>query len=112
MSPNSRSRTGYSPLHYAAIYNRREIYRDLLSIHGADPHIVDYSGTTAAAYLENVLGYGSNNKGINKVWQDLALDVQNYQKQCFDEQQKYQRNCRQQDQRCFEGIKQRHSIGF
>ena len=112
MSPNSRSRTGYSPLHYAAIYNRMEIYRDLLTIHGADPNILDYSGTTPAAYLENVLGYGSNNKGINKVWQDLALDLSDYQRQCFDEEQKYLRNCRQQDQRCFEGIKKRHSIGF
>ena len=89
-----------------------EMYRDLLTLHGADPAITDYSGTTAGAYLENSLGYGSNNKGINKMWQDLAVDIQNYQRKCFDEEQKYQKNCRQQDPRCFEGIKKRHSIAF
>ena len=112
VSPNTRSRAGLTPLHLAAIYNRREIYQDLLALHGADPSMVDYSGTTAAAYLENVLGYGSNNKGINKMWQDLAMDIQSYQKKCFDEEQKYQKNYRQQEQKCFEGMKKRHSIAF
>ena len=72
--------------------------------------MVDYSGRTAEFYIENSLGYGANNKGINKMWRDLAVDIQNYQKKCFDEEQKNQKNYKPQDPRCFEGIKKRHSI--
>ena len=106
-----KSKSGYTALHYAAIYGRRELYKDLLVSYEADPTIVDFSGCKPDAYLDNNLGHGSNNKGMNKMWQDLAVDIQNYQRQCFEEQQKDQRNGKA-DPKCFEGIKKRHSIGF
>jgi len=110
VSPNQKSKSGYTPLHYAAIYGRREVYKLLLDLK-ADPNIFDFSGMKASAYIDNNLGYGANNKGMNKMWQDLAVDVQNYQKQCFDEQNK-DIKANKQEQKCFEGIKKRHSIGF
>ena len=111
VSPNMRSSSGYTALHYAALYGRRELYNELIIEHEADKNIVDFSGVKPEFYLENNFGHGPNNKGINKSWQDLALDLQNYHKQCFEESQREQRNGKQ-DPKCFEGIKKRHSIGY
>ena len=100
-------------MHYAAIYGRKELYNMLLTEFKADKSLVDFSGTKPHHYLGGDTGHGANNKGINKVWQDLAIDVQNYQKQCFDEQQQQRdQKTNKQDQKCFEGIKKRHSLGF
>ena len=114
VSPDFHSRAGSTPLHLAATYGRREIYNDLLHEYGADPRIVDFSGQKAEAYIDD-LGHGSNNKGINKIWQDLAMDIQAFQRKCFEDQQrriKDQRNGNGKDPKCFEGMKKRHSIGF
>ena len=110
VSPNMKSSTGYTPLHIAAIYGRVHLYKELIGLYNADPAIADFTGLKSEAYLDTNLGYGANNKGMRKMWQDLALDIQSYQKQCFEEQQKHQRNPK--DPKCFEGIKKRHSIGF
>lgn len=111
VNPNMKSGSGYTPLHYAAIYGRRELFKELLVEYEADQNILDFSGMKAEYYLENSFGHGPNNKGINKSWQDLAIDVQNFQKNCFDQERREQRNGKQ-DPKCFEGIKKRHSIGF
>ena len=112
VSPNMRSRQGYTPLHYAALYNRRELYKELVVIHMADPSIVDFSGLRSDAYLETKLGYGANTRGMTKVRHDLALDVEQHQKHCHQQQQLRSQKNSKQDPKCFEGIKKRHSIGF
>ena len=112
VSPNMRSRQGYTPLHYAALFNRRELYKELVVLHLADPSMVDFSGLRSDAYLETNLGYGANNRGMTKVSQDLALDVEQHQRHCHEQQQLRHQKSSKQDQKCFEGIKKRHSIGF
>ena len=114
VNPNIQTRGGSTPLHMAATYGRREIYNDLLHEHGADPNIVDYAGNKAISYVDN-LAHGANNKGINKIWQDLAIDIQEFQRKCFEDQQKRckdTRNGQPKDPKCFEAMKKRHSIGF
>ena len=110
ISPNMRSRQGYTPLHYAALYNRRDLYKELVVLHLADPSIVDFSGLRSDAYLETNLG--ANSRGMTKVWQDLALDVEQHKKHCHEQQQIRNQKSSKQDPKCFEGIKKRHSIGF
>jgi len=117
VDPNLRSRAGQTPLHIAAIYGRREIYNDLLNKFGAKADLMDMSGQVAGGYLQLQQGYGANSRGIHKIWQDLALDIQSYQSRCFEEQQRQQQQ-QQQQQRgsraadCFDGRKKRHSLGF
>ena len=112
VSPDIYSRSGSSPLHLAAIYGRREIYNDLIHLLGANPKVVDFSGQRAEAYIDD-LGHGSNNKGINKIWQDLAMDIQTFQRKCFKDQEQRNREQRNgKDPKCFEGMKKRHSIAF
>ena len=108
VSPDLLSRAGSTPLQLAATYGRREIYNDLLHEFGADPKLVDFSGQKAEAYIDYV-GHGSN-----KIWQDLAMDIQTFQRKCFEEHQRRRKEQRsgKQDPRCFEGLKKRHSIGF
>merc|ERR1719206_1281913 len=83
VSPDIYSRAGTSPLHLAATYGRREIYNDLIHQLGANPKVVDFSGQRAEAYIDD-LGHGSNNKGINKIWQDLAMDIQTFSLKCLN----------------------------
>jgi len=108
VNPNSKSRAGQTPLHIAAIYGRREIFNDLISKYGAKVDLMDMSGQVAGSYLQLQQGYGANSRGIHKIWQDLALDIQSYQSRCFEEQR--QRGSKAVD--CFDGRKKRHSLGF
>ena len=80
---------------------------------GADARPVDSSGRTPEYYIESQAGadHGDNSKGINKVWQDLAIDIQEFQRKCFEDEQRHRRDIRS-DPKCFEGMKKRHSIGF
>ena len=111
VNPDMRSRAGSTPLHLAATYGRREIYNDLLHEYGADPRMVDFSGQKAEAYIDD-LAHGSNNQGINKIWQDLAIDIEAFQRKHFEEEQRRSKEMRngKQEPKCFEGMKRRQSI--
>jgi len=114
VSPDSVCRAGYTPLHLAAIYGRREIYNDLLEKYRANSTVKDFSGQVASVHLElGHSGFGANCRGINRIWQDLALDIQSYQAECF-EQQRNPRHVRRNNanKEHFDGRKKRHSLGF
>ncbi|XP_023342698.1 ankyrin repeat domain-containing protein SOWAHC [Eurytemora carolleeae] len=88
VSPNIVNRSGQTPLHIAALYDRRELYQILIYKHQADITIRDNSGRLASNYIDQgiqdltgpgILTYGSDSRGIKLSWRLLAQDIQDVQ---------------------------------